>query len=87
MVLMRFLLPELMTARGIPTAYALAKASHGAIPITTANRLVVAKHRPKRIDMETLEALCAVLDVEPGELFERESPKAEPPKAKRARRR
>lgn len=78
---MRFRLAELMEKRGLKTAYALAKASHGTIPITTANRLVVAQGRPKRIDLETLEALCAVLDVDPGELFERE------PKAKAARRR
>lgn len=82
MIDMRFKLPELMEARGIPTAYALAKQSGGTIPITTANRLVVAKGRPKRIDMETLEALCDLLQCEPGELFERETPKA---KAKRKR--
>lgn len=82
MIAMRFLLPDLMRARGIPTAYALAKASKGAIPITTANRLVVAKEHPKRIDMDTLEALCAVLNVTPGELFEQDTPS---PKLKRRR--
>ena len=78
MILMRFKLPELMEARGLTTAYALAKASGGAIPITTANRLVVAKGRPKRIDMDTLAALCVLLDCDPGDLLERETPNAKP---------
>lgn len=73
-----------MAAAGLSTAYALSKASGGAIPITTAHRLVTAKDRPKRIDLDTLEALCAVLDCAPGELFEREatSPRRRKPTAK-----
>lgn len=72
---MRFRLPELMRARGIPTAYALTKASKGAIPITTAHRLVTADGHPKRVDLATLDVLCDVLEVSPGELFERDKPR------------
>lgn len=69
---MRLRLPDLMAARGMHTAYALAKASRGEIPITTAARLVESGGRPKRIDMATLDALCDVFGVGPGDLLERE---------------
>jgi DNA-binding Xre family transcriptional regulator len=69
---MRLRLPDLMAERGVRTAYALAKASRGAIPITTAARLVEANGRPKRIDLATLDALCDVFGVGPGDLLERE---------------
>lgn len=82
MIDMRFRLPDLMAARGLRTAYALMKASNGSIPMTTANRLVLAKERPKRIDMDTLDALCDLFGIEPGELFERDTPA---PKPKRRR--
>lgn len=70
---MRFLLPKLMESKGLPTAYALERYSKGALPITTATRLVKAGWRLKRIDMETLDALCDVFNVGPGELLERDA--------------
>lgn len=72
---MRLRLPELMAAKGIGTAYALSKASKGALTITTAQRLIDAAGHPKRIALETLDTLCDVLDVSPAELFERDKPK------------
>jgi len=69
---MRLRLPELMAARGIKTAYALSTRSRGALPISTAHRLVKADGHPDRIDLATLDVLCDVLDVPPTELFERD---------------
>lgn len=67
---MRLRLPELMRRRGLETAYSLAKASRGAIPISTAQRLV--SGAMKRIDFGTLDVLCDVLDADPSELLERD---------------
>jgi len=69
---MRLRLPELMKARQMRTAYALAKASDFAISITTAARLVDEENPPARVDLRTLEVLCDVFDVGPGELLERD---------------
>jgi DNA-binding Xre family transcriptional regulator len=71
---MRLKLPELMEARGMKSAYALMKASAGAMNITTAVRLVEAEGKPKRIDMTTLDVLCDIFNVGPGELLERDKP-------------
>lgn len=71
MLVMRIRIPELMARRKIKTAYALAKASDKSIPITTAQRLVAAKGNVERVDMKTLDALCSVFNVGPGELLER----------------
>jgi DNA-binding Xre family transcriptional regulator len=68
---LRLRLPELLKGRGM-TPYALTKASGGRIGMSTAHRLVQQKGRLKRFDRAVLEVLCDVLDVEPGELFERE---------------
>jgi DNA-binding Xre family transcriptional regulator len=70
---MRLRLPELMHRRGLKGAYALAKASRGAIPISTAQRLVAGAM--KRIDFGTLDVLCDVLDADPSELLERDKAK------------
>lgn len=51
------------------TPYSLAKASKGAINQTTAKRLI---DGPKRVDLATLDVLCDVFGVEPGELWERD---------------
>jgi DNA-binding Xre family transcriptional regulator len=72
---MRLRLPELMKAAGFTTAYQLARASAGRISMTKAYRLVESEGRPPRVDMETLEALCDVFNVGPGELLERDKPK------------
>jgi DNA-binding Xre family transcriptional regulator len=69
---MRLRIPELMAARKIPTAYALAKASHGALSMTNAHRLVNTRGNAGRVDLRTLDVLCDIFDVGPGELLERE---------------
>jgi len=72
---MRMRLPDLMRERGMRNAYSLMKASKGALTITTAVRLVDADGRPKRIDMTTLDTLCDIFGVGPGELLERDKAK------------
>jgi len=52
------------------TGYALSQASKGAINQTTADRLIKG---PKRVDLKTLDVLCEVFGVEPGELWERDT--------------
>lgn len=67
----RLRLPELLEAKGL-TAYHLAKQSNGRISLSAAYRYVRLKGRVASFDGEVLEALCDVLDVEPGELLERD---------------
>jgi DNA-binding Xre family transcriptional regulator len=74
MIAMRIRIAELMEARKIPTAYALAKASNGALSMTNAHRLVNSEGNAGRVDLHTLEVLCDVFDVGPGELLERDKP-------------
>lgn len=69
---MRLRIPELMRASKIPTAYALQKASAGRLSMTNAAHLVERGGNTSRVDMRTLEVLCDIFDVGPGELFERE---------------
>jgi DNA-binding Xre family transcriptional regulator len=71
---MRLRLPELLDARGW-TAYQLSVASQGRISMSTAYRIVRQNGSVKCFDAALLEDLCDVLDLEPGELFERESKK------------
>jgi DNA-binding Xre family transcriptional regulator len=52
------------------TAYQLAKASEDRISLSTAYRLVRMKGRVANSDAGMLAALCDVLRVGPGELFE-----------------
>jgi DNA-binding Xre family transcriptional regulator len=75
-MLMRLRLPELLKEREL-SAYGLSKASEGRISMSTAYRLAKLEGRVQTFDAELLEALCDVLDVDPGELFERDAP---PPK-------
>jgi DNA-binding Xre family transcriptional regulator len=70
----RLKLPELMDQQGL-TAYALSRKSEGRISMSTAYRIARLKGRLKNFDGELLEALCDVLNVEPGDLLERESKK------------
>jgi DNA-binding Xre family transcriptional regulator len=65
-------LPDLMQARGMRNAYSLMKASKGALTITTAVRLVDANGKPKRVDFTTLDTLCDIFGIGPGELLERD---------------
>lgn len=71
---MRLRLPELLEAREL-TAYALAKQSDGRITRSLAYRLVSDRGTFKCLRPEQLEALCDLLEVSPGELFERARPR------------
>ena len=68
---MRLRLPELLEERGL-TAHAVAVRSKGRINRATLYRIVRANGRVRLLDMDLLEELCAVLDVEPSELLERD---------------
>lgn len=67
---MRLRLPELLKTRRL-TAYALAKHSGGRISIPLAYRLAKSHGMFGSVRPQTLAALCDVLEVEPGTLFER----------------
>ena len=71
-MLVRIRIPELLEKRGI-TPYALAARSEGRISLSTAYRLNRSRGHGHAFDSALLEALCDVLDVEPGELLEREA--------------
>jgi len=64
----RLLVSDLMEKRGM-TAYRLAKDSGGRIRQRTAYRL--AQGEKAALYPEEIAALCDMLDVEPGDLFER----------------
>jgi len=71
---MRLRIPELLTARTI-TPYALAKRSGGRVSLSTVYRLVERRGTLQTYSADLLDTLCDVLRVEPGELFERDTPK------------
>ena len=73
---MRLRVSELLSKRDM-SAYALAKASGGRLSLSAAARL--ARDEWKCLPREVLDALCDVLNVAPGELFQR-------PPAKRGKR-
>lgn len=73
-MLMRIRLPELLEDRGL-TPYALSKQSNGRISMSNAYRLVRVKGRVQTFDADLLEALCDVLKLRPGDLFERDGEK------------
>ena len=67
----RIRLPELLSAQ-IPTAYALAKATNGAMSASTAHRIVAAQGEIQRFDAPTIEALMDAFELKSfDELFER----------------
>ena len=66
---MRLTVPALLAKREW-TAYQLAKESNGRISMSAAYRLATGDW--KCLSSDVLDALCDVLEVEPGELFERE---------------
>lgn len=68
---MRLRLPELLDEYDL-TAYALAKRSKGRISLSTIYRLSRNRGFVESFDAELLEAICDVLQVEPGILLERE---------------
>ena len=67
-------IPELFTEKGL-TAYHVATHSGGRISMSTIYRLKGKNGRLETFKNDILEALCDVLDVTPGELFERDKPK------------
>lgn len=69
---MRLRLPELLEERGL-TAYAVAAQSAGRIDQSKLYRLMRKRGIVRYIDANLLEVLCEVLNVEPGELLERET--------------
>jgi DNA-binding Xre family transcriptional regulator len=69
-MLMRIRLPELLEERGL-SPYALSKQSQGRISMSNAYRLVRLRGRVQNFDADMLEALCDVLAIGPGDLFER----------------
>lgn len=75
--MIRFRLKELLEERGW-TAYRLAQESGLTVP--AAYRLASADSTLRRLDLDTLDVLCRVLDVTPGELLEYR------PRAKKGRR-
>jgi putative transcriptional regulator len=66
----RITLRKLLDERGM-SAYALAKRAN--LSFGTIYRLARRDGRFSRIEAKTLDAICAVLDVAPGALFERVS--------------
>lgn len=64
--MIRWRLPELLEKRGW-TAYRLAAEAELTVP--AAYRLAKAGRVPQRLDMETLDTLCRVLRVKPGQLL------------------
>jgi DNA-binding Xre family transcriptional regulator len=67
MTLVRFRLGALLATQGISQSD-LARRS--GVSLVTINR--IANNRTTRIDLGTVDALCATLGVEPGELLERD---------------
>ncbi|WP_414653584.1 helix-turn-helix domain-containing protein [Gemmatimonas sp.] len=70
---MRLRLPELLEERGL-TPYAVAHhpLNGDRIKLTTMYRLVRSRGTHPPFSPDLLEALCEILEVEPGDLFERE---------------
>ena len=70
---MRLKLPELLEAHGhTPYTFARAVAATGRVTEAAAYRLVKDRGVVASFHAEMLEAMCEVLDVEPGKLLERE---------------
>lgn len=87
---MRLRIPELLRDYKPdmrPTAYALAKASGGAINGTLARRLMNQKNPPQRVDMRTLDILCDVFGCSETELLARDNPSPRTPVAPAVRKR
>ncbi len=68
---LRLRFPELLDERGM-TPYACSKATEGRVSMSTAYRIVRMKGRLATFDATLLDAICDVLKVKPGQLFERE---------------
>ncbi len=68
---LRLRFPELLEERGM-TPYAFSKATKGRVSMSTAYRIVRMRGRLATFDATLLDAICDVLKVKPGQLFERE---------------
>ena len=66
---MRLRFPELLKARAM-TPYALAQASRGRISMSLAYRINRERGAFKCLSPDVIDALCEILGVQPGELFE-----------------
>jgi DNA-binding Xre family transcriptional regulator len=73
MLAMRLRIPELMEERKIPTAYRLQQLSGGRLSLTNATHLVEKGGNTSSVRMRTLEVLCDIFGVGPGELLERDA--------------
>lgn len=65
--MIHWLLPDILKHRKL-TAYGLAKST--GLTVQAAYRLADPKRSLQRLDIETLDTLCRVLKVSPGELLE-----------------
>lgn len=74
---MRLRIPELLTAHSV-TPYALAKRSGGRVSLSTVYRLVERRGHLQTYSSDLLDTLCDVLDIGPGDLFERDFAKRTP---------
>ena len=68
---LRLRFPELLDERGM-TPYAFSKATEGRVSMSTAYRIVRMRGRLATFDASLLDAICDVLKIKPGQLFERE---------------
>lgn len=71
---MRLRIPELLEAKGV-SPYRLSRESGGRISMSTVYRLKRERGKLDTYRGAILEALCDVLGVTPGELFERDGNK------------
>ncbi len=74
----RLRLPELLDEKGV-TPYRVAQDSGGRISTSVLYRIIKRGGRVELLSASLLEALCDVLNVEPGELLEREGQSAGAP--------
>ena len=68
--MIRLRIPEILKERSL-TAHAIALQSEGRINRATLYRLARNGGRVRLLDTELLDALCEVLDMDPGEILER----------------
>jgi DNA-binding Xre family transcriptional regulator len=81
MLAMRLRIPELMETHEpepIKTAYKLQQLSRGRLSMTNATHLVEKRGNTSSVRMTTLEVLCDIFGVGPGDLLERDAD-AQPP--------
>lgn len=85
---MRLRLPELFTETGV-NPYRLARDSDGRISLSTAYRLKRVKGKLETYKGDMLDAICDVMNLRPGDLWERDTkrlPATSPKKPARRKR-